>query len=125
MALLSTAGETQALQSLDASAVGSNLLLWVSLHTASPGSPGTGANENPSTGGYVRITNTWTASSAGSARTNVSGMTFSTAGTTAVTHLGTFSASSVGTFGIGLPLGSSVTAASITVAVGAASLTAS
>jgi hypothetical protein len=123
MALLSTTGETQALQSLDASAVGSNLLLWVSLHTATPGQ--TGASENPSTGGYVRITNTWTASSGGSARTNVSGMTFSTAGTTAVTHLGTFSASSAGTFGIGLPLGSSVTAASITVAAGAASLTAS
>lgn len=122
MALLSTAGETQALQSLDASAVGSNLLLWVSLHTATPGQ--TGASENPSTGGYVRITNTWTASSGGSARTNVSGMTFSTAGVTAVTHLGTFSASSAGTFGIGLPLGSSVTAASITVASGAASLTA-
>jgi hypothetical protein len=123
MALLSTAGETQALQSLDASAVGSNLLLWVSLHV-SPGPSTTGANENPSTGGYVRITNTWTASSGGSARTNVSGMTFSTAGVTAVTHLGTFSASSAGTFGIGLPLGSSVTAASITVASGAASLTA-
>jgi hypothetical protein len=123
MALLSTSGETQALQSLDASAVGSNLLLWVSLHTASPAQ--TGANENPATGGYVRITNTWTASSGGSARTNVSGMTFSTLGTVAVTHLGTWSASTVGTFGIGLPLGSSVTAASITVASGAASLTAS
>jgi hypothetical protein len=122
MALLSTAGETQALQSLDASAVGSNLLLWVSLHTATPGQ--TGASET-SGGGYARITNTWTASSGGSARTNVSAMTFSTPGVTAITHLGTFSAITAGTFGIGLPLGSSVTAASITVAAGAASLTAS
>lgn len=124
MALLSTAGETQALQSLDASAVGSNLLLWVSLHTNSPGSPGTGANET-SGGGYTRITNTWTASSAGSARTNVSGMTFATPGITAITHAGTFSLVSSGVFGIGAPLGASVTAASITVAVGAISLSAS
>lgn len=123
MTNLSTAGETQALQSLDASAAGSNLLLWVSLHTGSPGQ--TGLLENPATGGYVRITNTWTASSGGSARTNVSGMTFSTAGITPVTDLGTFSASSSGTFGIGVHLTGPVTAASITVAAGAASLSAS
>jgi hypothetical protein len=59
--------------------------------------------------------------------TNSNTQTFSTLGSVAVTDLGTWSSATygAGTYAIGLHLGSSVTSASITVAAGAATLTAS
>jgi hypothetical protein len=48
---------------------------------------------------------------------------FSTAGSTAVTHFGTYSASTAGTYALGGALTSGVTAASITIAAGALSIT--
>lgn len=121
MALLSTTGETQALNSLDATAAGTNLLLWVSLHTATTGT--TGAAE-VSGGGYARQTSTWSASSGGSAKTNSTALTFTTGSSPTVLALGTFSLVTAGVFGIGAALGASVTAPSVTVASGAFSLTA-
>jgi hypothetical protein len=121
MALLSTTGESQALNSLDATAAGTNLLLWVSLHTATTGT--TGAAE-VSGGSYARQTSTWSASSAGSAKTNSTALTFTTSLSPTVTNLGSFSLVTAGTFGIGAALGASVTAPSVTVASGAFSLTA-
>jgi hypothetical protein len=122
MALASTTAENQALNGLDASGSPTNLMGFTSLHTASPGT--TGANENPGTGGYARQATTWNAASGGS-KTNSTALTFSTAGSTAVTHVGSWSASTAGTYGIGAALGSSVTAVSITVASGAVTYSAS
>jgi hypothetical protein len=119
MALLSTTGENQALNALDASGSPTNLMAFVSGHTASPST--TGANEF-SGGGYARQAMTWNAASSGS-KTNSGAATIPNAGTTAMTHLGTFSLVTAGTFGIGAAL-SSVTAASITVAAGAITLSA-
>lgn len=117
MALL---GTTFANQALDAGAGGAtNVLAYSSLHTASPST--TGANEYS---GVTRQAATWNAASGGN-KTNSGAQTFSTSGATAVTHIGEWSASSAGTYGIGEPLGSSVTAASITVASGAKTLSAS
>jgi hypothetical protein len=130
MALLGTAGQSQALNAQDATGTGAgtgavNLLTAVALHTASPGT--TGTSENANAGSYARQATAWSSSSAGSAKTNSSALTFSTLGTIAVTHVAGWSSSAYagGTYGMGAPLGSSVTAASITVASGAISLTAS
>jgi hypothetical protein len=119
VALLSTTGENQALDALSGGAT--NLMAFVALHTATTLT--TGASENAATGGYARQAETWNAASAG-AKTNSGALTFSTLGSVPVTHLGMWSAVTAGTFGIGAPLGASVTAASITVAAGAISLTA-
>jgi hypothetical protein len=121
MALASAAAENAALNGL--AGVGStNVIPYVALHTATPGT--TGTSENPSTGGYIRQACSWNAASAG-AMTNSTALTFSTAGSTAVTNIGTWSASTVGTYALGGTLTSSVTAASITIASGAISLSAS
>lgn len=109
-------------QALDGLATPTNTLAFVALHTADPGT--TGTNENAATGGYARQACTWNAASSGS-KTNSSSLTFSTAGSVPVTHFGTFSAVSAGTFGMSGALSSSVTAASITVAAGALTLSAS
>lgn len=121
MALASTSAENQALNALDASGTPTNLAAYVSLHTATTST--TGAAEN-SGGGYARQACSWNAASSGS-KTNSSALTFTTAGSTAITYVGTWSAVTAGTFGIGAALGSSVTAASITVAAGAITLSAS
>lgn len=121
MALASTTAENQALNALDASGSPSNLLAYVSLHTASPST--TGANEATG-GGYARQACSWNAASSGS-KTNSSALTFTTTGATANTHFGTSTASTAGTYGIGGALTSPVTAATITVAAGALTLTAS
>lgn len=118
MALMGTAGQSQALNSLDGGAT--NLLAFTSLHTATPGT--TGASEYA---GVTRQSTAWSASSGGSAKTNSGALSFTTSGATPVTHVGTFSLVSGGVYGIGLPLASSVTATTITVAAGALSLTAS
>lgn len=121
MALASTTAANAALNGLDGT--GSvNQMTHVSLHTATPGT--TGASENAATGGYARQACSWNAA-ASSAKTNSTALTFSTAGTVAVTHLGTWNALSAGTYAIGAALGASVTAASITVAAGSISFTAS
>lgn len=122
MALASTAAEAAALNGLDGTG-STNLIGFVSLHTASPGT--TGANENAATGSYARQACTWNAANTGTGtKTNSTALTFSTLGSVAVTHVGTWSAVSAGTYAIGAALGSSVTAATITVASTAISLSA-
>lgn len=119
MALASATAENQALDALAGGTT--NVLAYVALHTGSPST--TGANEN-SGGGYARQSCSWNAASGG-AKTNSTALTFTTAGSTAITYVGTFSAVTAGTYGIGAALGSSVTAASITVAAGSLSFSAS
>lgn len=121
MALASNNYLNQALDALNASGTPTNLATHVSLHTATTGT--TGASE-VSGGGYARQACSWN-SAASAAKTNSTALTFTTSGATANTHVGTWSASTAGTFGIGAALASSVTAASITVAAGAISIGAS
>ena len=121
MALASTTATNQALDGINASGTPTNLLAYVSLHTATPST--TGAAEATG-GGYARQACSWNAAASGS-KTNSSALTFTTSGGTANTHFGTFSAVSAGTYGIGGALTSSVTAVTITVAAGALTLTAS
>ena len=119
MALASNAAANAALNGL-AGAGSTNVIPYVSFHSASPGT--TGASEM-SGGGYARQACSWNAASGGS-MTNSSALTFSTNGT-AVTHIGTWSASTGGTYAVGAALASSVSAASVTVAAGAISLSVS
>jgi hypothetical protein len=122
MALASAAAENAALNGL--AGVGStNTMPFVALHTASPST--TGANENANAGSYARQACSWNAASGGT-MTNSTALTFSTLGTIAVTHIGTWSIVTYagGTYSIGAALGSSVTAASITIASGAITLSA-
>lgn len=109
---------TAANQALDALSGGTtNVLAYVNLNTADPGT--TGASEASST----RQACTWNA--AGSrAKTNSTALTFTPSAGVANTHFSTWSAVSAGTFGISGALGSSVTAATVTVAAGALSLSA-
>lgn len=94
-----------------------NVLAFVNLNTADPG--GTGASEATST----RQSCSWN-NAATRAKTNSSALTFAPSAGVANTHFSTWSAVSAGIFGISGALGSSVTAASVTVAAGALSLTA-
>jgi hypothetical protein len=119
MARAAAVAENAALNGL-AGVGNTNVIPFVSLHTGDPLT--SGANENPSTGGYIRQACSWNAAAAG-AMTNSSSLTFSTAGSTAVTHFGTYSASTAGTYALGGALASGVTAASITIAAGAISVT--
>jgi hypothetical protein len=114
MALASAAAENAALNGLDGTG-STNVITHVSLHTASPGT--TGANENANTGSYARQACSWNAASGGS-KTNSTALTFSTAGSVAVTHIGTWNSATygAGTYAIGAALGASVTAATITIA---------
>lgn len=117
--LISATAGNQALNALDASGTPANLIGYISAHSASPGT--NGANEL-SGGGYSRQGPiTWNAA-ASNAKTNSTSGTIPNAGTTAVTHLAAQSASTAGTYGIGITLSGSVTAASITFAAGALSL---
>jgi hypothetical protein len=119
--LASVTAENQALQGLDASAAGTNLMAYTSLHTATPGT--TGASENAATGGYARQSSAQNAASGG-AKTNSGALAWTTTGATPVTHVGEWSAVTAGTYGIGAALTSSITAASITAASGAISYSA-
>lgn len=121
MALASTSYINQALNALDASGTPTNLAAYVSLHTATPST--TGASEATG-GGYARQACSWNAAASGS-KTNSSALTFTTAGATANTHFGTWSAVTVGTYGMGGAFTSSVTAVTITVAAGALTISAS
>jgi hypothetical protein len=88
---------------------------YISLHSADPGT--TGASEF-SGGGYVRqaiVFATW--ASGGSS--NNGAIAVPNAGSTAATYFGIWTASTSGTYVTGGALGSSVTAASITFAIGA------
>lgn len=110
---------TFANQALDSGTGGTtNVLAFVSCHTGAPG--GTGANEYA---GVTRLACSWNAASS-RAKTNSSALTFTTSGASAVTNFGSFSAVTAGTYGIDMPLSSSVTAVTITVAAGALSLSA-
>lgn len=122
MALASNAAANAALDGLDGTG-STNVVPYVSLHTASPST--TGANENANSGSYARQACSWNAAASGS-KTNASSLTFATAGSVAVTHIGTWSSATygAGTYAIGATLGSSVTAASITIAAGAITLNA-
>lgn len=121
MALASAAAENAALDGL--AGTGTNVVPYVSLHTASPST--TGANENANSGSYARQACSWNAASGGS-KTNSSALTFSTGGTVAVTHFGTWSSATygAGTYAIGGALGASITATSITFAAGSITLSA-
>jgi hypothetical protein len=123
MALASSAAENAALNGLDGTGA-TNVIPDTSLHTATPGT--TGASENANAGSYARQATTWNAASGG-AKTNSTSLTFSTLGTIADTHMGTWNSATygAGTYAIGAALTSSVTAASIAIASGAASFTAS
>lgn len=118
MALASEAAANAALDAIG------TLATHVSLHTATPST--TGAGENANSGSYARQACSYNAASSGS-MTNSSALTFSTGGTVAVTHIGTWSSGTygAGTYYIGAALGSPVTAASITIAAGAISFSAS
>lgn len=116
MALASVTAANQSLDGLGGTVSATNLLGFVQVHTASPGT--TGANEMASS---TRQACTWNAA-ASSAKTNSSALTFTTPGTNAATHFGTFSLVTAGVYGIGGALASSVTATTITVAAGALSL---
>jgi hypothetical protein len=122
MALASSAGENAALVGL-AGQTALNVIPDAALHTATTGT--TGAAENANSGSYVRQAVAWNTPSAG-AMTNSGGLSFSTLGTIAVTYMGFWSSATYagGTFAIGAALGASVTAATITVAAGAISLSA-
>ena len=91
---------------------------WYSLHTATTGA--TGASEYA---GVTRIQYSVGTPSAGSI-TNTATATFTTSGATAVTHGGTWDAVTAGNFRIGAPLGSPVTAATISFAVASQQFTA-
>jgi hypothetical protein len=123
MALAGVAAENAALNGLDGTG-NTNVIPDVSLHTATPST--TGASENANSGGYARQACSWNAASSG-AKTNSTSLTFSTGGSVAVTHIGTWSSATygAGNYAIGAALGSSVTSASITIASGAISFSAS
>lgn len=124
MALASPTACNQALDGINAAGTPTNLMSHVALHVATTST--TGASENANTGSYARQACSWNAASSGS-KTNSSSLSFSTAGSVAVTHFGTWSSGTYagGTFGIGGALGASVTATTITVAAGALTLSAS
>lgn len=128
MATASINYRNQALDALTASGTPVNLGAFVSLHVGDPGSPvlgAAGANENANTGSYARQACTWNAAS-GASKTNSSALTFTTAGSVAVTYFGTSSVVTynTGPFGIGGALTSSVTAVTITIAAGALTVSA-
>lgn len=122
-----TAG-VQALNGLDAVGTATwtfaNQILAVALHTAGP--PSTAANENANSGSYARQACTWNVAS-GTTKTNSTALTFATLGTIAVTRAAGWSSATygAGNLGIGAALGAPVTAAAITIASGAITLTVS
>lgn len=118
MALASTAATNAALNGL--AGVGStNVIPYVSLHTATTST--TGASEYS---GVTRQSCSWNTASGGS-MTNSSALSFTTDGNTDVTHIGTWSAQTVGTFAMGAALTAPVKAVNITIASGAITLSAS
>lgn len=123
MARLSAAGANAALNGLDGTG-STNVIPDVALHVGDPGT--TGASENANTGSYARLACTWNAAGS-SAKTNSTALTFTTAGSVAVTYFGAWSSITygAGTYAIGGALTSGVTAVTITIATGAISIGAS
>lgn len=117
MARLPVAGENAAI----AAVLVPGTTYYLSLHSADPGT--TGASELTG-GGYVRQAYVPTAAAAG-AESNTASITVPNAGTVPATHIGIWTTATVGTYLIGAALGSTVTAASIQFAAGAASFSAS
>lgn len=121
MARASGTAEAQATNGLDASGTPVNLMAFINVNTADPGT--TGASEMVSS---TRQAMTWNAGNTSTGiKTNSGTATLTTPGTVAGTFFSTWSASTAGTYGIGGALTSSVTAVTITVAAGALSVTAS
>lgn len=113
MARLPVAGENAAGNAV----LAAGTTYYLSLHSADPGT--TGASEL-SGGGYARqaiVFSTWASGST----SNNAAISVPNAGTTAVTHIGIWSAATAGTYVTGAPLASSVTAATVTFASGAVS----
>lgn len=121
MARASTAAANRAVSGVFAAATPtpSTTAYWMSLHTGDPGT--TGASE------YAGVTRQQfpAGTASGGALSNTSQMSFTTSGASAVTHIGIWDAVTAGNFVIGAALGSSVTAATVQFAAGAASFTAS
>lgn len=118
MARAATAAENAALNGL-AGTGSTNVIPFMSLHTADPTT--TGGSENAATGGYARQAISWNAASGG-LMTNSGAVTFSTLGTVAVPYFGLWSLVSAGVYALGGALASSVTAASISFAAGAVTI---
>ena len=112
---------TAGLNAAVAAAIVPGTTYYLSAHSADPGT--TGASEL-SGGGYARQTIVFGSASGGVVSNNAA-IAIPTSGATAVSHFGVWSASTAGTYLGGLLLASPVTAASISVAVGAAAFTAS
>lgn len=92
------------------------LITFASLHTATPGT--TGASEYA---GVTRQAIAWGTASAGVAA-NTGAITWTTSGATAVPYAGGWTAVTAGTYELGFTLGSSVTAITITAAIGAVTI---
>ena len=120
MALASVLAENQALAGIFSAVAptASATSTWVSLHTGSPGT--TGALEYA---GVTRVQFSAGTPSGGSIA-NTATATFTTSGATAVTHIGIWDAVTAGNFKLGAALGSPVTAATITFAIGSQTFTA-
>lgn len=117
MARLPTAGENAAGQAV----LAAGTTYYLSLHSADPGT--TGASEF-SGGGYVRQAIVFATWASGSSSNNAA-ISVPNSGGTAATYIGIWTASTSGTYLIGAALASSVTAATITFAIGAASFSVS
>lgn len=119
MPRVSTQAANASLNGLDGTGT-TNTMPYIGAHVGDPGT--TGANENANTGSYARQAVTMNAA-ASSAKTNSTGLTFSTAGTVPVTYLDGWSSATyaAGNPSVGAPLGASVTSTTILVASGAAS----
>lgn len=117
MARISTTAANQALSTTG--------WAYVSLHTADPGT--TGASE-VSGGTYARVAVTWGAPSGGSVA-NTGALSINLPASTTASYFGVWSASSAGTYYIGGALSPAVTtgasAGTVTIAVGALTVTAS
>lgn len=94
---------------------------YLSLHSADPGT--TGASEI-SGGSYARQAYVPTSASAG-AESNTALITVPNLGAVSITHIGIWNAATVGTYLIGAPLTTPITAASIQFGIGSASFSAS
>jgi hypothetical protein len=124
MARASVACENRALGGMFAAAAPSvsTTSFWVALFTADPTT--SGASGEASGGGYARVQFSVGTPTSGTV-SNTGTMSFTTSGSTANTHIGTFDASTAGNYQIGAALTSPVTAVTITFAAAAIQFSAS
>jgi hypothetical protein len=121
MARASSAFENACLQGPLGTAGATNIIPYLSVHSADPGT--TGASEI-SGGGYARQSETFGAPSSGS-MSNTNSMSVSIGASTTCAYVGHYSASTAGTYEVGAALSSSVTfvtAGTLTFAAGADSI---